>query len=273
MPISINLLSLSTSTTTNFQARLSQRSKRLSAWTSAVRSYGVAGFFLTAVLAASAVRAAPGTLTPREHFARVAPLFVEPLFVLAALALVRSLGAAVACRDERRLRGARRRLREAVSDLKDSTRFERTMALLVKFDPETRAAAARQARAALAAEEEAEKKRRQQQDLQVQMQQRRQRSSAGASTSRALAVAPGAAGASGKGSGVVSAALASAGGGVASALDRLAACVVGDNPSLTRALDDARREAAVLRGALLRVSAENERLRREAAFSSAQAAG
>ena len=141
------------------QAHLSQRSKRLSAWTSAVRSYGVAGFFLAAALAASASRAAPGTYTPREHLARVAPLFVEPAVVLAALALVRSLGSAVAARDERRLRAARRRLREAVADLKDSTRFERTMALLVKYDPETRAAAARQARAkaALAAEEEQEK--------------------------------------------------------------------------------------------------------------------
>ena len=155
----------------NLQARLSQRSERLSAWNSAVCSWGVAGFVLAAALAASAARAAPGTLSPGEHFRRVAPLFAEPLAALAALALVRSLGSAVAARDGRQVRRARARLREAVADLKDSTRFERTRALLVKFDPETRAAAAGEARAALAAEE-AEKKRKHEQQLQMQQRNR-----------------------------------------------------------------------------------------------------
>ena len=188
-----------------------------------------------AAVAAAAVRAPPGSLTPVAHAARVAPLFLVPVFVVALLTLVSAATRLLNARDAASLVKARSRLVRAVAELKDATRHDKTARLLARYDPAT---AARRHQAATAA---------------------------AASPKRHTPPTPATRGPAA----LATAALATAGNALLPALDKLAAGVVGDSPELTSALADARREAAALRGALASaqraaaaLAAENEGLRR-----------
>jgi hypothetical protein len=208
------------------QARTAARRARVDGATAAIKSYGAAGFVAAAALAAAAVRAPAGALSSAAHAARVAPLFLEPVLVLTLLWLLAAASTAAGARDARALSRARARLRAAVAELKDATRHDRTASLLAQYDPDRKAAAAAAAKAGA-----------------------RPRGRPPSTPPRGVA-APARAPTPAGPAATAAAALAAAGGALLPALDRLAAGVVGDDPTLVAALADARREAAALRAAL-----------------------
>ena len=209
------------------QARTAARRARVDGATAAIKSYGAAGFVAAAALAAAAVRAPAGALSSAAHAARVAPLFLEPVLVLTLLWLLAAASTAAGARDARALSRAHARLRAAVAELKDATRHDRTASLLAQYDPDRKAAAAAAAAKAGA----------------------RPRGRPPSTPPRGVA-APARAPTPAGPAATAAAALAAAGGALLPALDRLAAGVVGDDPTLVAALADARREAAALRAAL-----------------------
>lgn len=208
------------------QARTAARRARVDGATAAIKSYGAAGFVAAAALAAAAVRAPAGALSSAAHAARVAPLFLEPVLVLTLLWLLAAASTAAGARDARALSRAHARLRAAVAELKDATRHDRTASLLAQYDPDRKAAAAAAAKAGA-----------------------RPRGRPPSTPPRGVA-APARAPTPAGPAATAAAALAAAGGALLPALDRLAAGVVGDDPTLVAALADARREAAALRAAL-----------------------
>jgi hypothetical protein len=223
------------------EGRAARRAARAASLGAAARLYAASAWAAAVLLAVWALNRPPGELSPRAHAACVAPVFAVPLLAAAVLAAGRRVGSAVAARDAAALAAARARLGRAVADLKDATRYARTAALLAKYDPETRDAAAR---AAAAVQQQAQQQQRRHQQHHHHQQQR------GAPPAAAAAVATAAGGAA-----------RALGAALGPALDALAAATVGDNPSLTALLAAARTEAGAARAAADALAADNARLR------------
>ncbi|EFN58202.1 hypothetical protein CHLNCDRAFT_142061 [Chlorella variabilis] len=115
------------------------RAARHKAW-AAIRARFLGGFAAAyaAVLAYAAYvnHQPPGTYRPAQQAARVAPAFLAPPLGWAAHRLLGWLQAALDARAARRVRQLDGKLRKQVSELKDSTRYQRTLALLQKYDPD-----------------------------------------------------------------------------------------------------------------------------------------
>lgn len=111
-----------------------------------VRSRFLAGFLaLYACILAYAAWVAQqpsGRYTSIEHARRIAPVFLAPLLALAVHTVFAQLHAAMDRRADKQIAALQSRLRKTISELKDSTRFQRTQALLEKFDPDLQLARA-----------------------------------------------------------------------------------------------------------------------------------
>lgn len=85
--------------------------------------------------AAVALRAAPGVYSAREHASRVAPALFGPIVYLALRRVADGLEEAMSGRTRHKLSKLEKRKLSLIEDLKDSSRFERTFAILKKYDP------------------------------------------------------------------------------------------------------------------------------------------
>eukprot|EP00891_Asterochloris_glomerata_P002599 jgi/Astpho2/2599/Aster-x0543 len=97
-------------------------------------SVGVFGILLA--YAAWVIRQPAGMFTARGHALRVAPVILEPV---AAVLLHHLMLWLLTLRDQRianRLKHLEQRRRKILTELKDSTRYQKTQALLEKYDPE-----------------------------------------------------------------------------------------------------------------------------------------
>ncbi|KAL4447358.1 hypothetical protein ABPG77_007391 [Micractinium sp. CCAP 211/92] len=99
------------------------------------RSFAVA---YAAILAWAAYvnRQPPGTYTQAQQAARVAPTFLAPLIAWLAHRLLGWLQRLLDRRGAARAKQLEAKLRKQVTELKDSTRYDRTLALLQKYDPD-----------------------------------------------------------------------------------------------------------------------------------------
>lgn len=115
------------------------REARRSAAFSRLRTRSLLGFLLLyaaiAYRAAVALRAPPGVYSAREHASRVAPALFGPIVFLALRRAADGLDEALAARTRRKLSRLEKRKLSLIEDLKDSSRFERTFAILKKYDP------------------------------------------------------------------------------------------------------------------------------------------
>jgi hypothetical protein len=105
-----------------------------------IRSRLMAGFlssyFCALAYAAWVVQQPAGTYAPAAHAKRIAPVFLGPALTFAVHALAAQVHALLDRRADKQIAALQTRLRKTVADLKDSTRFQRTQALLQKYDPD-----------------------------------------------------------------------------------------------------------------------------------------
>ena len=95
----------------------------------------VAAYAVILAYAAYVNRQPHGTYTSAQQAARVAPALLTPPAAWLALRLLGWLQAALDRRGAARLRLLEGKLRKQVAELKDTTRYERTLTLLQKYDP------------------------------------------------------------------------------------------------------------------------------------------
>jgi hypothetical protein len=114
------------------------RATRAKAW-GAVRArflgYWAASWAVLLAYAAYVNRQPHGTYSPAQQAARVAPAFLAPAAGWLVHRLLSWLQGALDRRSAGRVKVLEGKLRKQVAELKDSTRYERTLALLQKYDP------------------------------------------------------------------------------------------------------------------------------------------
>ncbi|PRW56763.1 hypothetical protein C2E21_4548 [Chlorella sorokiniana] len=115
------------------------RAARAKAW-GAVRArflgYWAASWAVLLAYAAYVNRQPHGTYSPAQQAARVAPAFLAPAAGWLVHRLLSWLQGALDRRSAGRVKVLEGKLRKQVAELKDSTRYERTLALLQKYDPD-----------------------------------------------------------------------------------------------------------------------------------------
>ncbi|KAK9820260.1 hypothetical protein WJX72_008203 [[Myrmecia] bisecta] len=201
------------------------RKKRLDAISSKILLWASLLFGAALAYAAWVLRQPPGSYTALGHFLRVSPVVFEPILAYFAHDVVKWIASWGARRDEARIKALDTKLRSIVSELKDSTRYQKTQKLLDLYDPDAaaaRAAAARRMPAASPA-----------MPLGPPGAQRptAQTSSSGGTSSQLQ----------------IHRRVTGAGLSLLPALDKLATSLIGDNPALTEGLREARSEAEALR--------------------------
>lgn len=206
--------------------------RRRRAWLGGLRTRFLAVFmsvyFCILAYAAWVVQQPAGTYSSSAHAKRIAPVFAAPALAYALHATVAYLFALLDRRTDKQIRALESKLRKTVSELKDSTRFQRTRALLEKYDPDF----APPPSAATKPD--------------------------GAAPARAPAAAQRAAG-------IATAAAAGAGSAVSSALGQLwshaAQSLIADDPALVHMLQNAQQQAAKLEADNVQLLQENYRMR------------
>eukprot|EP00884_Botryococcus_braunii_P000842 jgi/Botrbrau1/10759/Bobra.180_2s0024.1 len=216
------------------QKRRSDRKQTLGHVTTATFRYGSIGFVFAALLAAWVQQQPDGTFTTREHSLLVLPLFIEPAVAYLVYEMCHHLIEWRDAGDVSRLNMLQGKLRKMVTTLKDSTRFAKTQKLLQEYDPDYIPLPPKLPTPA-----------RQSPLKGVQGQAiRASAHSAHRGSSRGISLLP--------------------------AFDKLAAGIIGDNPSLTEALRIAETEAAALRNRLATAEQWVRELANENAFLKAQ---
>ncbi len=77
-----------------------------------------------------------GTFSPAGHAKRVAPVFLTPAMAWAIFSAADWLRGLADRRADAQMKKLKDKLRKILADLKDSTRYQRTQALLQKYDPD-----------------------------------------------------------------------------------------------------------------------------------------
>jgi hypothetical protein len=95
----------------------------------------VATYVAILAYAAWTLQRPQGTYTAGEQARRVAPVFVAPAVAYALRALLQRLVSILNKAADRHIAALQERQHKALADLKDSTRYEKTLALLKKYDP------------------------------------------------------------------------------------------------------------------------------------------
>ncbi|KAK9813899.1 hypothetical protein WJX73_003957 [Symbiochloris irregularis] len=118
------------------QDKVENRQKNLAAVEGTIFMYGLAGFAIAAGVAIWALQQPAGVLSSRQHFMSVLPMFVEPIGAYALYVFWNTLQSVLGKRDKARLAAAEAKLRKMITELKDTTHYQKTLSILSKYDPD-----------------------------------------------------------------------------------------------------------------------------------------
>lgn len=124
------------STIDRLQEKVAVRQKHISSVDGTIFTYGLAGFAIALGLAAWALRQPPGALSHKQHLCSVLPLFVEPIGAYVLYVAWNTSQSLLGRRERAKLAASNTKLRKMITDLKDTTRYQKTQALLCKYDPD-----------------------------------------------------------------------------------------------------------------------------------------
>lgn len=82
------------------------------------------------------VQSPPGTFTYKGHAQRVLPALISPFFAYGIYEVIKTLQNILDRYTDAQIRSHENKLRKSLSELKDSTRYQRTQQLLEKYDPD-----------------------------------------------------------------------------------------------------------------------------------------
>lgn len=93
-------------------------------------------YFIILSYAAWVMQQPSGTYTAAQHAKRISAVFIFPAIAFAVYSVFSQLGAWLDRRADAQIKRHEAKLRKSITELKDSTRFERTQEILRKYDPD-----------------------------------------------------------------------------------------------------------------------------------------